>query len=278
ITGIDPQAKAIAPATVKPAEVPDVTKLPPRKEPPVIILKLDDFRPVNGKVHNTWKRLDKYLADKNIKYTAGIICSNLNTASPEFVEWTKTRQRSGAVEFWFHGWDHGCHDVNGAKYSEFGERSYEEQRKRFDDSQKVAFDTLGFHFATFGPPGGGKKHFDANTIKAMAEEPNMKVWLYCQPLDKAGAELAKAGKVTILDRVWAVNLEGAVGSPDYNRLISGYAKNPNRAYFVLQGHPTHWSGGKFDEFTRIIDFLVDQKAVFVTPSAYAASLKTSAGE
>lgn len=76
----------------------------------------------------------------------------------------------------------------------------------------------------------------------------------------------------MLDRVWAVNLESKVGQADFAKFVEGYAKNPDRLYFVLQGHPTHWAGARFDDFARIIDFLVAEKAVFMTPSEYAASL------
>jgi hypothetical protein len=70
----------------------------------------------------------------------------------------------------------------------------------------------------------------------------------------------------ILDYVWLVRLERPLFKPNYDAFVSGYATYPDREYFILQGHPAHWSDESFEQFTRIIDFLVDQKAVFMTPT------------
>lgn len=278
LAGISPDAVAVPPAPAAAPEkkiaVPDLSELPERTSPPVIILKLDDLRPISGKVHPLWIKLDKYLANRSIKYGAGVICKDLPEATPEFCQWVKERHESGRVEFWFHGWDHQTYKADdGKSYSEFAGRGYEEQAGRFARSQQAAADKFGFHFRTFGPPGGGARHFDEDTCKAMANDQHMQAWLYSQPLDNKGEELVKAGKITILDRVWAVNLEAAVGVPSYDRLLAGYAKYPDRPYFVLQGHPMAWSGERFKEFERIIEFLEGQNAVFVTPGEYAAQLK-----
>lgn len=249
--------------------------LPQREKPPLIVLKTDDLRPINGNVHPLWQKLVDTLAAKRIKGSIGMNMDKTAEATPAYVEWVKDLHASGAVEFWFHGWDHAMHEVDGVKYNEFNKRSYEEQKKRFDDSQKLARDTFGFPFVTFGTPGGAPNGlFDENTIRVMADEPDMKVWLYPQPLDKKGQELSAQGKVAILDRVWAVNLESKVGQPDFQKFMQGYAANPDREYFVLQGHPMSWGNAeRFAEFEKIIDFLVAQKAEFVTPTELAEKLK-----
>tara|TARA_R100000027_G_scaffold683_3_gene786 strand:- start:5676 stop:7040 length:1365 start_codon:yes stop_codon:yes gene_type:complete len=255
-------------ALVVPAE------LPARENPPVIILKLDDLRPVNGEVHPSWKRVTEYLQSKEIPCGIGIICDRLEEASPDFVEWTRAQRASGEVEFWFHGLDHLVWtDETGARRSEFSGRTPAEQQERFERSQKLAEDVLGFPFQTFGPGGGGSTgHQDAATAQAMSHDSDLVVWLYPRPIDTMGKEIVEEGQIIVLDRVWEVNLEGRVGQPDYERFVSGYAANPDREYFVLQGHPTHWGGARFEEFSRIIDFLVEQDAVFLTPVAYATSL------
>ncbi|TSJ79538.1 polysaccharide deacetylase [Rariglobus hedericola] len=266
IIGVQPVVTANAAAATLP-------ELPARKAPPVIILKLDDLRQIDGKVHASWIKIADYLKNRNIKVSFGIIAQTLGEATPAYTQWIKDRQASGEIEFWFHGFDHAVWtNEAGKKLSEFGGRGFDEQWSRFERSQKLAKEKLGFEFATFGPGGGGALHQDADTAEVMARDPAMKVWLYPSPIDASGRKLAAGGKVTILDRVWAVNLEAAVGNPNFQRFVEGYAKNPGRDYFVLQGHPTHWAGARFDEFVKIIDFLVAQKAVFMTPSGYAASL------
>ncbi|HBC88897.1 MAG TPA: polysaccharide deacetylase [Lentisphaeria bacterium] len=269
VTAIPPQASR---DRVKPKEA--VKDLPPRKEPAVIILKLDDLSQKNGKVHPSWQKISDFLESRKIKGSFGVVCESMQDAKPEYANWIKTRHDSGAIEFWFHGWDHASHNEGGKSLSEFDTRSYEEQKSRFDRSQKLALEKLGFAFETFGPGGGGSgQHFDANTCKVMQDDPYMKAWLYNKPIDDDGKKLQEAGKITILDRVWEVNIEGAVGVPDSKKLIAGYKSHPDRKYFVLQGHPQMWAGARFDEFVKIIDFLTEQKCVFVTPMGYVNSIK-----
>lgn len=276
--GLDADATPIAAAVsvVAASAVPTTPPVhpAPRATPPVIILKLDDLRQTDdGKVHHSWIRVADFLRERGIKVGIGVITQTLAQATPAYADWIKARHASGEIEFWFHGWDHATWTApSGKKNSEFGGRSFDEQWDRFARSQTLAEEKLGFRFATFGPGGGGSLHQDAATAEVMAKDPAMKIWLYPSPIDETGRRLAAGGKVTILDRVWAVNLESKVGQADFAKFVEGYAKNPDRLYFVLQGHPTHWAGERFDEFVRIIDFLVAEKAVFMTPSEYAASL------
>lgn len=267
IIGAQPAIAGAAAAWVMP-------EMPARKAPPVIIIKLDDLRQIDGKVHGAWIKIADFMKSRKIKGSFGMLTQTLEEATPAYTQWIKDRHAAGDIEFWFHGWDHGVWTNDaGKKVSEFSGRSFEEQADRFARSQKLAVEKLGFAFATFGPPGGGSTaHQDAATAQVMAKDPAMKVWLYPSPIDASGRKLAAEGKVTILDRVWPVNFETKVGQPDFEKFVEGYAKNPDREYFVLQGHPTHWAGARFDEFVKIIDFLTAQKAVFMTPSEYAASL------
>jgi len=223
-------------------------------------------------VHPNWQRIADYLKSRHIKAGFGVVCQTLKDATPQYAQWLKERHSAGELEFWFHAWDHQTHDVDGTAYNEFSHRSYEEQKERVDKSQKLAREKLGFAFETFGPPGGAYTgSFDDNTMRVMQDDPSIKVWLYPQALDEAGKKLLAAGKIVILDRVWDVNLESAVGVPDYEHFRKGYAQHPDRTYFVLQGHPGGWDANRFAEFTKIIDFLVAEKAVFMTPTGYAST-------
>lgn len=273
MAGIAADAAPILAVTAPPKPAPPPVALPTRSKPPIIIIKVDDLRPIDGKVNGLWLKFAGFIESRNLKAGIGVNTSKLSEATPEFVQWVKDKQASGKFEFWFHGWDHGTHEVEGKPYCEFANRSYEEQKKRFDDSQAVALEKFGFPFVTFGPPGGAATgaSFDANTIRVMQDDPHMKVWLYPQPIDEQGKKLEAGGKVKILDRVWAVNIETKVGQPDFQKFAEGYSKNPDREYFVIQGHPMHWgSPERFAQFTKIIDLLIEQKAVFMTPSEFAA--------
>ncbi|CAN5497017.1 hypothetical protein BH09VER1_BH09VER1_43000 [soil metagenome] len=270
LSGVSSPEAAVAPT-------PPPVALPNRAKPPLIVIKVDDFRPVDGKVHPLWQKLADYLTTRKIPFSIGVLMDKTSEASPVYFDWVRRHHAAGDIEFWLHGWDHATHVVDGVTYNEFNHRSFDEQKKRFDDSQTLAKEKFGFAFTTFGPPGGAANGaFDDNTIRVMAEDPAMRVWLYPQPLDRKGADLAAAGKVTILDRVWPVNLESRVGQPDFQKFLEGYAKYPDREYFVLQGHPMSWgSTEKFEQFKKIIDFLVAQNAKFVTPSELAQQLKAT---
>jgi len=253
--------------------------LPPRKSPPVIILKLDDVSQKEGTILPAFRKMAELLEARKIKGSFGVISAvgwpgaqPLQESGPEYIDWVKKLHASGQIEFWFHGWDHAGHDINGESHCEFHGRSAEEQKERIVRAQKLAFEKFGFNYHTFGPGGGASKYptFDDATLQALQDEPNMKVFLYPKAIDEPGKKLESKGKVVILDRIWDVNLEKSVGQPDFNWFLQGYSKHPDREYFVLQGHPNTWDDAKFGEVTKIIDFLIQQKAVFMTPSEYAA--------
>lgn len=278
LSGIEEGAQPVITPPPVPAPVIALDKLPPRAKPPVIVIKVDDLRQVKGKVPGLWLKFADFIKVRTVKASIGIICETLAEATPEYAGWIKEQRASGRIEFWFHGWDHGVRTENGKPFGEFTGRDYVEQRRRFDRSQQLALEKLGFALETFGPPGGAAPSFDATTVQVMAEEPHMKVWLYPTPIDAAGRKLEAAGKVVILDRVWDVNIERAVGLPDFNRFVAGYAKHPDREYFVIQGHPMMWGApGRFGEFEQIVDFLITQRAVFVTPAEWAATLRARGG-
>ncbi|MCW8130997.1 MAG: DUF2334 domain-containing protein [Planctomycetota bacterium] len=244
---------------------------------PVIILKLDDVnvKSDSAALSGAWLRVVDYLEKKKIKGSLGIICNSLEHHNPAYLKWIKDVQARGMIEFWCHGYDHGVHtDDDGKMYNEFNHRTYEEQKERFEKSQKLAKEKLGFALPVFGPPGGVyTASQDANTAKAMTDVPELKVWLYPTPIDESGKKLNEQGKVLVLDRVWEVGLESKVGQPDLKKLTDGYAKwAGKRAYFVLQGHAAQWDKAKWEEFVKIVEFLESKRCVFMTPSEYAASL------
>jgi peptidoglycan/xylan/chitin deacetylase (PgdA/CDA1 family) len=278
ISGLPNDTEVILPkpyvAPPKPKPI-NFANLPQRGTPAVVIIKLDDLKMHGKREHPRWDRVVEYLDARGLKGSMGMLGNSLPQASPEYIQWIKDRKASGNWEIWFHGWDHGTHaEADGKTYNEFNHRSLEEQKKRLADTQALCLEKLGFPLTCFGPPGGvGNGSQSAETHQMMQDDPHMVAWLYPQPMDKLGKETMDKGKVTILDRVWAVNLEGGVGTPDFERFVRGYIANLDRPYFVLQGHPVMWDDYRFEQFTKIIDFLVEQKAQFVLPSEYVASLK-----
>jgi peptidoglycan/xylan/chitin deacetylase (PgdA/CDA1 family) len=247
-------------------------------EPPVIILKLDDLG-VSGKnspIHTAWLRAAEYIEKNGLKASFGIICKSLEVDNPKYVAWLKGLHERGNIELWCHGYTHDVHkEADGKEYAEFTGRPYEVQLEHLMKATALAREKLGFELATFGPGGGGNSgSFDAATIRAVHDTPDLKIWLYPQAIDKQGQELEAKGKVVVLDRVFQVNIEAPLFVPSAEKLIAGYTKfAAQRKYFVMQGHPTHWKPEGWTEFEKTIDYLRGQGCRFMTPSEYVRQMR-----
>ena len=272
-----PSASATPPVSVTPVASSSVLSATKRDNPAMIVLKLDDLKPdSSGNPPEAWNRVLSLFKARKIKGGFGLICDSLQSNPSAFIQWLKDVQASGAVEIWFHGLNHDVHTENGQEFAEFSGRPYDEQKRRFEESIRLVREKTGIELQAFGPPGGGKgESFDAETVRVMADVPEMKVWLYPQPLDDIGRQLETGGRITILDRVWQANIEQPLFKPNAEKLVEGYQKNPARRYFVLQGHPAHWNEEGFAQFEKILDFLTAQGAVFVTPSECATVLTST---
>jgi peptidoglycan/xylan/chitin deacetylase (PgdA/CDA1 family) len=233
---------------------------PYRGQPePKIVIKIDDL---TGSALDKWKRITDFTTGKKIKVGIGIIAKSLDTDRPAYFDWITKLHDTGLVEFWFHGWDHAnWTSPDGKSHGEFNDRTYDEQKKRFDDAERLAKEKLGFPFEAFGPPSGS---WDAVTLQVMQNEPDIKTYIY-------GIPGQDGGKIPLV-RVGCVNLEYPTFIPRYDRFVAGYVHNRGRPYFVLQGHPWHWNDKDFGEVVKIIDFLSDQGVTFVTPSELGAQL------
>jgi peptidoglycan/xylan/chitin deacetylase (PgdA/CDA1 family) len=244
-----------------------------------VVFKLDDVRTNDsGYLSERWRRLLPLVQERKIKLSLGVIANSLEGDKPGYFGWLKQMHATGLVEFWFHGYDHGVRAVGDSEAPEFTARSYEQQKERFDQSQKLAKEKLGFAFETYGPPGGGKLQatpadVDA-TCRVLTDDPDMKVWLYPKPMDEAARKLNAAGKITVLDRVWAVNLEQPLFVPNPEKFIAGYNKYAaSRDYFILQGHANKWDDARWAAFLQIVDYVTQNKIPTLTPTELAKSLK-----
>jgi len=247
----------------EPVTITSGTKKPSaRKAPPFIMIKVDDLKSVRGKVHPLWKKLVDFLKERKIKAGIGIICDSLEGDSPEYFKWIRDQQASGLIEFWNHGYDHKEWTEGDKKLQEFKGTSYEHQKQHLTRANQLAREKLGFPFQSFGAPFNAT---DQNTVKALAEDPDIKIWLY--------GDLKNPGGKIVLDRVGSVNIENPTFLPSLEKFMAGYAKYPDREFFVIQGHPAHWTEERFQQFVKIIDFLTAEKAVFTTPSDYVRDKK-----
>lgn len=231
---------------------------PVRKSPPYIILKVDDLTNNGGKVHPRWQKFVDFTAERKIKSAIGIICNSLEKDDPKYFQWIKDQQAKGLIEFWNHGYTHKSWQENGKTVYEFKDVPYEQQKKNLLRCNELAKQKLGFTLPAFG---AGFNAIDDNTAKALAEDPDTTIWLY-------GDLKNPAGKI-VMDRIGGVNIENPTFVPSLEKFKAGYAKNPARDYFVIQGHPAQWTDERFAAFVELIDFLTAEKAIFTTPSEYA---------
>ncbi|MDR1284361.1 MAG: hypothetical protein LBK99_26640 [Opitutaceae bacterium] len=245
-------------------------------EPVMVVLKLDDLRTSpSGWLSERWRRLASFAQERRLRYSIGVIASSLEGAKPPYRKWLDGVKASGLAEFWCHAWDHKTWtDTEGVERPEFCGRDYDEQKKRLADAQAQAVAVLGAPFAVFGPPGGGKSStFDATTLRVISDDPHMRGILYPKPLDDAGRALEAAGKITVLDRVWRINIERPLFLPNSTYLAANWkAAAAKRRYVILQGHPNHWDDARWAEFVKIVDFLAAENVRFVTPSELIATL------
>lgn len=229
------------------------------KKPPKIVLKLDDFGPAKGNVHPKWLKVADFAKERKIKVTFGIIGKKMVEDCPEFAKWTKAQHDAGAIEFWHHGWDHAERQDNGKRIMEFSGEPYEYQKQHMADTNKLAREKLGFAFASFGAPFNAT---DESTLKVLAEDPDIKVWMYGDPKNPAGKK--------VLERSYPVSIESPTLIANYGAFLEGYAHNRGAEYFVMQGHPAGWDDDRWGQFVKIVDFLIAQKAEFVFASDFAA--------
>jgi len=226
--------------------------------PPKIVLKLDDFGAAHGGVHPKWQKVADFCAAKGIKVNFGIIATRMTEDCPEFVKWTKQQHDAGHIEFWHHGWDHGERTDSGKRTMEFSGEALEYQQDHLAKANTLAKEKLGFPFVSFGAPFNAT---DENTVKALANDPDIKVWMYGDPDHPAGK--------TVLERSYAVSIENPTFIPNYGAFLEGYAHNRGAEYFVMQGHPAAWNDERWDQFVKIVEFLIAQKADFVFASDLA---------
>jgi len=68
-----------------------------------------------------------------------------------------------------------------------------------------------------------------------------------------------------------VNMENGTGKPEFDFFVENYNKAiaKHMSSMVLQGHPHIYNTPeKMEQFKKIIQFLMDQKATFITPEDY----------
>lgn len=226
----------------------------------VAIIKADDVR----KVSEAWDRFFALSKERSVKVSAGIICESLVGGNPDFVAWLKKHQATGDVEFWNHGWDHKRWKVAGGKeLQEFCGSGYAHQKKHFAQSQTWMKKVLGKESVAFGAPYNA---IDRDTATVLTEDPATRlVFGYAnqQVGNKLLATMVLRGE------------GGGTGKPDFQKFKADYAKQKNLTFSAIQFHPAGFRDEHFEEYAKILDFMIEEGWTFVLPSEYIALQKTA---
>jgi len=240
-------------------------KEPEKQNTPIVILKLDDMctagAPSNGSlpVSPRWQKLVDYLLNKKLKASIGVMGFSLEEENQKYFDYLKELDKKG-FELWNHGYKNrkGQNDT-----AEFEKTSLEEQKQSLEKTQKLMKEKTGITLKAFGPHWSGTSE---ETFLALEQIPEIKMVFFYSPPSKKTSKF-------IFER--NVNLESKPGIPDFENFKKAYEKfAPTKPYICMQGHPNMWNTEeKWNNFEKIIDYLVEKGSVFMTPSEYLESLK-----
>lgn len=226
----------------------------------IIILKADDIVfDEKMTISINWQYFFNYIKAKKIKASLGVIGSSLEHNNPNYCAFLKELHRSGTFELWNHGYDHKINYLNrkGELAHEFCATPYDQQKEHLHRTQLLAREKLGIIMHTFGAPGNKKDHV---TLKIIDESSDIKVWLFGLP----------ASHKLVLER--KANIEFPALHPNFQKFLENYKRDED--YLVLQIHPNAWDSNRFQEFSKIIDYLIAQRVVFLNPFDYYKLTRT----
>lgn len=225
---------------------------------PYVILKLDDLWYEEGLVHPGWQQVVDFLNQEGVQGTIGLVCNSLEEGDEAYFQWIKNREAEG-YEIWHHGYCHCKPTIDGEEKREFRGTPYAYQLEHLSKAQQLAKDKLGITLRSFGAPYNST---DAFTAQALAQIPDLKVWMY--------KETQSPTKKYVLPRIPEVNIEYPVHIPDFEKLKAGYEQFKGEPILIIQGHPRSWvdEPSRFETFKEIVLFLKSERVRFTTPYSY----------
>jgi peptidoglycan/xylan/chitin deacetylase (PgdA/CDA1 family) len=221
----------------------------------VVLIKLDDMRD-NEKSHSGFLRVLALFEKYDIKGAFGVIGDSLedNGNKNAYYQFIKKIQASNRIEFWNHGYTHK-READG-KTTEFLGQTLDSQVKSLQKTNQLLLEKCGITVQTFGAPFNAN---DENTSTAL-EKAGLTVWFLPKPGTKTNA-------LKLENRL---DMEPKTGVVSYDKFASAFtAKGVKAEYLILQGHPPLWDNKSFSEFEKIVIFLKNSKAVFMTPYEYS---------
>lgn len=225
-----------------------------------IILKADDFRyDPKCTISVSWIRFLNFVMENNIHACLGIIGNTISKSSQRFLYKVNDLVQGGNFELFNHGYNHFLGKSFLKNIAEFKNTPLWYQKSNILKTQELGKANIGFTFKTFGAPGNA---IDYNTKVALERIYEIDVWFYG----------TKPSAKCVLDR--HADAEYPTGNPVFTRFKESI--NGSKCdYAVLQLHPNTWDSHQFDEFKKIINFLMGEKELykFITAYGYFEVLK-----
>lgn len=211
------------------------------------IIKMDDLTPNNLPGFRTVAEIG---AEEGCPLCLGVIGQGFE--APEAEEFA--RQLIAFHDAGNELWNHGYYHVR----PEFSTDPYEEQRRNFGATQAIVRERCGINMTTFGSPFNNSGE---TTVKMIAE---------CFPEITALLFIKESGLPTCHPLPNRCNIESTTGVVSYERFCSDYAVMSDLDYFVLQGHPAHWTPEYLADFRRILGDLKRDGRKIVTAQEYVS--------
>ena len=216
---------------------------------PIIILKFDDL--CNDNVENFQKCFDILQSYDIDSAGFGVIGKHLEDSkvTGELISGIMRWNRDG-IEIWHHGYSH--------EEGEYNASSYESQKESFGKTCDLLKEKTGITIKSFGSP---FNNADETTVKVINENfPEIKcLMLVADPLEEASMTNIKV----------RANIESQTGVVSYDGFLQNYEKQKRASAVILQGHAGMWKDADREEFKKILEFLKEKNATFMTPSQYA---------
>jgi len=180
-----------------------------------------------------------------------MIGDTLNKSSQAFLHKVNDLVQSGNFELFNHGYNHLLGKWFFRNIAEFKNTPLWYQQRNILKTQNAGKKNIGVTFKTFGAPGNA---IDSNTKAALELVSEIEVWFYG----------IKPSAKFVFDR--HTDAEFPTGNPVFTKFRENI--NHKNDYSVLQLHPNTWDNNKFNEFKKIINFLVERKDTYTFITAY----------
>ena len=139
---------------------------------------------------------------------------------------------------------------------EFSGTGYEHQKRHFTQSQDLLKEVLGRSSIAFGAPYNA---IDADTVRVFNEAPEMRL-LFGYPRQKVEGIL--------LAPMLIRGESDGTGKPNFEKFKADYHERENLSFMSIQFHPNNFSDEHFEEYAKILDFLLAEGWAFVLPQEY----------